>query len=188
MNIIVKTLAGSIVARPSTTWDKANDEVFFPDFVSKVSWAPVLFARISKAGRAVSAQFAPRYYDGIGYGVLLYAENLIDGSPEGYAQAICLDHTSLLNEPLYNPITLGEPDNVFVLKKNGRKIFATAEGTRAMIEEAIAHASSHCFLRTGDLLAIELRERKLLCSGQGSRTKLTATYCGNFLLEYDIVL
>ena len=188
MNIIVKTYGGKVVTRPSTTWDKANDEIFFPDFVIKVTWAPVLFARISKAGRAVSGQFASRYYDGIGYGVLLFAENLIDGSAEGYASAICLDHTSLLPEPLYNPITLGEPDNAFILKKNGRKIYGTAEGTREMVEQAIEQTSKSCFLRTGDLVAIELRDRKPLCSEPGSHTKLTATYCGNFLLEYDIAL
>lgn len=188
MNIIVKTYGGKVVTRPSTTWDKANDEIYLPDFVKKVTWSPVLFARICKAGRAVPGQFASRYYDGIGYGVLLYAENLIDGSAEGYASAICLDHTSLLNEPLYNPITLGEPDNAFILKKNGRKIFGTAEGTREMVETAIEQTSKSCFLRTGDLVVIELQKRKALCSDPGSRTELTATYCGNFLLEYSIVL
>lgn len=188
MNIIVKTHGGNVVARPSTTWDKANDEIFFPDFVSKVSWAPVLFARICKAGRAVPWNFARRYYDAIGYGVLLYAENIIDGSPEGYASAICLDHTSLLPEPLYNPITLGSPDNAFILKKNGRKIYGTSDGTCAMVESAIEQTSKSCFLRTGDLVAIELQDRKALCSEPGSHTRLTATYCGNFLLEYEIVL
>lgn len=174
--------------RPGTTLDIANDEILFPDFVSKLSYTPVLFARICEAGRSIKAESASRYYDGIGYGVLLFAENLIDGSAEGYASAICLDHTSLLPEPLYNPITLGEPDNAFILKKNGRKIYGTAEGTREMVEKAIEQTGKSCFLRTGDLAAVELQERKALCSGRGSRTKLTATYCGNFLLEYDIVL
>ena len=101
MNIIVKTSSGHITVRPDTTWEKDNEDFYPPEFVDELTYSPVLFARILKPGRSVGRKFASRYYDSIGFGVLLYPENMLDGTPEGYAQAICLDHTSFLPSPMF---------------------------------------------------------------------------------------
>lgn len=188
MNIVVKTAAGKYIVRPDTTWERDNEDVYLPEFVDEVSYSPVLFARISKPGRSVGEEFAERYYDGIGYGVLLYPENMIDGTAEGFACASCLDHTSFLPFPVYNKITLGREGNVFELKADGKSIFSCNSGDAGMIRKAIAEATRYIYIRTGDILAIELDSRKHLCSRQDKPLQLYGSYCDNFALDFKIIL
>lgn len=188
MNIVVKTAAGKFIVRPDTTWERDNEDVYLPEFVDSVCYAPVLFARISKPGRSVGEEFAERYYDGIGYGVLLYPENMIDGSDEGFACASCLDHTSFLPFPVYNKITLGREGNVFELSADGQRIFSYNSGNAEMICKAIAQATRFIYIRTGDILAIELQKRKPLCSRGDIPLRLSGSYCDNFALDFKIFL
>ena len=111
------------MVRPDTTWEKDNADFFPPEFVEQLTFSPVVFARILKPGRSVVRRFASRYYDAVNFGVLLYPENLLDASSESFATASCLDHTSFLPTPMYNPVTLGEEGNSFILKHNGKTIF-----------------------------------------------------------------
>lgn len=187
MNILVKTAGGRIIVRPDTTWEKDNEDVYLPEFVDELSWTPVLFARISKPGRSVGKEFADRYYDGIGYGVLLYPENLIDGAQEGFACASCLDHTSFLPTPVYNKVTLGRENNEFIVSKDGNEIFRYNSGTAEMVEQAIVEATKYCYVRVGDLLAIELKPREALASRLDGKCQIDGTYCDNFLLEFKII-
>lgn len=191
MNILVKTAGGHVIVRPDTSWERDNEDVFLPEFVQNVSWAPVFFARVCKPGRSVSSNFADRYFDGIGYGVLLYPENLIDGSEEGYACASCLDHTSFLPFPVYNKITLGRESNIFELKKDGKRIFScsSADG-QDMMEQAIEEITKFCYIRTGDIIAIELAARSELIArkGDGAECRLQGTYCENFALDFKVIL
>ena len=119
MNIVVLNAAGHTVVRPDTTLKKSSDDFYAPDFINRVSWSPVLFARISKPGKYIAAKFASRHYDCINYGMLLYPEDFIDGGEDGYARACCFDHTSFLPSPMYNPVTLGREGNRAELRRNG---------------------------------------------------------------------
>lgn len=188
MNIIVKTYSERIIVRPDTTWERDSEDVFLPEFVTRVDWTPVLFARISKPGRSVGLEFADRYYDGIGFGVLLYPQDLLDGSEEGFAQASCLDHTSFLPFPVFNKITLGREGNFFRLFKGEEQIYEYNSGTARMIEEAVAQATRYCYIRTGDILAIELQERRELCSSADGGTLVKGSWCDKPTLEFKVVL
>lgn len=150
MNIIVISCEGKVFVRPDTTWERDNEDFYVPDFVDRISASEVLFVRVSKPGRSVSAKFAERYYDGAGRGFLLYPEDMIDGSAEGFACACCLDHTSFLPFPIHGKEWL-------------------EEGCGARICEAIALATTFCYIRTGDIIAIELATRKPLCSRADGR-------------------
>ncbi|MBP5218935.1 MAG: hypothetical protein J6Z47_08320 [Bacteroidales bacterium] len=187
MNIIVKTAQGRIIVRPDTTWEKDNADFFPPDFVEQLTFSPVLFARILKPGRSVSLKFASRYYDAVNFGVLLYPENLIDEAPESFATASCLDHTSFLPVPMYNPVTLGAEGNSFILKRDGETVFEYGSASRAAIEEAISEATRMVYIRTGDLIAIELDSRKMLCERSIGRTRVTGSWCSNPILDFNIV-
>ncbi len=77
MNIIVRTAGGRVIARPDTTWVRKNEDFFPPDFVSALSFTPVLYARISKAGRCIGADFARRHFGETGFGLLLYPADLL---------------------------------------------------------------------------------------------------------------
>ena len=188
MNIVLKTASGKCVVRPDTTWERDGEDLYLPEFVTRVSYTPVLFARVSKPGRSVEAKFASRYFDGIGFGVLLYPDDLIGGSPEGFAQASCLDHTSFLPFPVYNTLTLGYEDNTFELFKGSEKLFSYSEGTPEMICKAISELTRLVYIRIGDIVAIELQERKHLCCNSDGRITLRSTWCDNESMKFDIIM
>ena len=73
MNIIIKPYGRSLCyCRPDTTWERENKDFYSPDCVNEIYWTPVVFARISKAGKCVGEKFVERYYDGVGCGMLMY--------------------------------------------------------------------------------------------------------------------
>lgn len=192
MNIIVRTCSGQYITRPDTTWEKDNEDFYPPEFVERLTFTPILFARISKPGRSVSKQFAHRYYDAINYGVLLYPENLINGSETSFATASMIDHTSFLPAPLYNRITLGETENVFKLfaKKetsDEKELFTYNQGTEELINAALSDATQYIYIRTGDILCIELDTRKYLVEKSEGQISLRGTYCNNPLLDFNII-
>lgn len=186
MNIIVKTSSAHITVRPDTTWEKDNEDFFPPEFVNEVTYSPVLFARVLKPGRSVGKKFASRYYDSVGYGVLLYPENMLDGTTEGYAQAICLDHTSFLPAPMFPPQRL-EKDAEFRLYRNDDEIFVFDQPSLNMIEEALVEATRFIYIRTGDLIAIELDARKPLTGRTESEVRVTGTFGQDKILDFQII-
>ncbi len=168
MNIIVRHLDGTVSCRPDTSWERENKDIYVPSPVEALRYAPVLFARISKAGKCVGVKFAPRYWDGFNYGVLLYSGiadeaasvpvNEEGGIPAPLHWSECIDHTSILPFPLYNPIVLENEDKEFILRKNGKLIYNTSEGSALMVGNAICEASELVSLRIGDIIAIELQD------------------------------
>lgn len=186
MNIPVLTHNGHVMVRPDTTIDKFNRDFYPPEFVNTLSYTPVLFARICKAGRSVGAEFADRYYDAYNYGVLLYADDLAPRSSEGFASASCLDHTSFLPFPLYGKITLEHKENEFKLRRGGRVIFRHSDAQASMIEEAICEISKYVYLRSGDLIAIELAGRKKIFRPKDKTVRISGSYCGNGTIDFEI--
>ncbi len=190
MNIVVKTASGKCVVRPDTTWEKDNEDFFPPEFVNSLSWSPVLFARISKPGRSVGERFAGRYYDEVNYGVLLYPDDLMDGSEEGYAQACCLDHTSFLPSPGFSKDILDKGTEFQLnVKKSGEEgaLFRHSGASDLMIRSAIAEMTRFVYVRTGDLLAIELQQRRPLCVRSDTDICLSGTYGGAETTEFRII-
>ena len=187
MNIIVKTSFGRITVRPDTTWEKDNEDFYPPEFVEELTYTPVLFARILKPGRSIGIKFASRYYDSVGFGVLLYPENLIDGTPESYAQAICLDHTSFLPAPFFPPESLAQDGNRFTLECGGRELFSCGQESLNMIEEAIVEATKMIYIRTGDLVAIELSERKALVSRRENKIRVEGSFDTDKVLDFQVI-
>lgn len=184
MNIIVKTSEGKCMVRPDTTWEKDAEDLYLPEFVNEVSYTPVLFARISKPGRSVSARFAQRYYDSVGYGVLLYPEDMMDGSEAGFACASCLDHTSFLSAPFFAPDALGSR---YELQAGGKAVFSHDSGNAQMIEQAIEQATRFIYIRTGDLICIELQKRGHLVSRRDSEILISPAFAGRNLGDFRII-
>ena len=94
MNIIVKPYGSSLCyCRPDTTWERENKDFFSPECVNEIYWTPVVFARVSKAGKCVGSKFVERYYDGVGCGMLLYCGtsglSVNSGDPRNPATADC---------------------------------------------------------------------------------------------------
>ena len=188
MNIVVKTAHQHVIVRPDTTWEKDNDDFYLPDFVTSLSYTPILFVRMSRPGRSIRKEFASRYYDSFNYGLLLYPDNLEDGSPEGFAAASCLDKTSFLPSPLYNMVVLGNEGTEFVLDINGKTCFKTETGSSEMLDALIEEVTSKVSVRTGDLVAIELAPRAALYdAAHPGEIHVHGTYCENETIDFNII-
>lgn len=186
MNIIVKTHAGTIVTRPDTTWEKDNEDIYPQDFIKTLSYTPVVFARICKSGKSIGRRFASRYYDSANYGILLYPENMIGSGSEDFSAASCIDHTSFLPAPLYQKCVFGNAENEFVLTKDGKELFRTHADGLDRLEEALEEATSRIYIRTGDLIAVELTARETLASEEDWPINVHGTFCGNDIIDFNI--
>ncbi len=186
MNIIIRPYGGEAFhCRPDTTWERENKDFYSPECVNALDWAPILFVRISKAGKCIGAKFASRYYDGFGFGALMYIGDLMPC----LASASCADHTSLLPFPLYNPIVLENKENTYEVMKDDESIFNIAGGNalKAEIEAAICKASQLTSLRIGDFVAIELAPVAGLASRTDGAVTMKATFCDNELYNFRLI-
>jgi hypothetical protein len=183
MNIIVKPYEGTACyCRPDTTWERENKDFYVPDTVDRLLWAPVLFARISKAGKHIGTKFVSRYYDAVGFGALMYSGD------EGIAFSSCLDHTSILPAPLYNPVVLENSDNVFEATCNGTSVArCTVSDFKDIIEKTICSVSQRVSLRIGDMVAVELSCLQGLADRSEGEVRFGGCYCGNNLFDLKII-
>lgn len=190
MNIIVKPYGSALCyCRPDTTWERENRDFYSPECVNEIYWTPVVFSRISKAGKCVSGKFVERYYDGFNFGVLMYCT--IEDSVSAF-----VDHTSILPHPLYNPVVL-EGDNELEVLRNGENILSCNASTndrpvilseaKNLLHEAICSASQLTSLRIGDYIAVELAPQQLLASRADGETALSSRFCENETFNFKII-
>lgn len=181
MNIVVKPYGSDLCyCRPDTTWERENKDYYVPEGIDGIWWTPIVFARISKAGKCIGEKFVSRYYDAFNFGVLLYTG---DGE---IAFTSCADHTSLLPSPLYNPVVMENAENEFVVSKDAKTIFST-DCSSVGFEEAICRASRQTSLRIGDLVAVELAPMSLLTDRSEGNASLRATFCNNGLFDMKLI-
>ena len=192
MNIIVKPYGSDLCyCRPDTTWERENRDLYSPDCVNAWNWTPVIFARISKAGKCISPKFASRYYDSLNFGTLLY----IGGAD--VASGSCVDHTSILPLPLFNPVVLETEGNKFEVVKNEKPIFSLEtpgadclqDGSTLLqaAEAAICKASQLTSLRIGDYVAVELAPASVLAEKTEGSLSFKATFCENEIFNFKII-
>ena len=184
MNIIVKPYGSDLCyCRPDTTWERENKDLYSPECVNEWHWTPILFARISKAGKCISPKFVSRYYDGLNFGALLY----IGGSETAYSS--CADHTSTLPLPLFNPVVLETEGNKVEMFKNESSIYSevTSAAMLQKVEEAICKASQLTSLRIGDFVAVELAPASSLSIKSEGSLSFKATFCENEIFNYRII-
>lgn len=189
MNIIVSLFGSNgtdYCFRPDTTLEKESFDYYIPDGVSELTYSPVLFVRLCRAGKAIGEKFAGRYYDSGGFGVLLYGESIIgSGAAAGLSMASSLDKTSLLPFPLIDKDVLEKSGNIFSLSVNERSMNEHSVNERsanerslngngtfachpdfAGIPEILHRISLRTSLRTGDIVAVELGERLPIHAGE----------------------
>ena len=176
MNIIVKPYDGNLCyCRPDTTWERENRDFYSPECVNEILWTPVVFARICKAGKCVSAKFVERYYDGFGCGMLMYCSS-----------STCVDHSSILPMPLYNPVVM-EGAEQFEVTRNGESLPVALNNVKKLLEDAICTASQLTSLRIGDYVAIELEPQKMLATREDGEVALKGMFCENNIFEFKII-
>jgi hypothetical protein len=192
MNIIVMPYGSDMCCcRPDTTWERENRDLYSPECVNAWEWTPVLFARISKAGKCISPKFASRYYDSLNFGALLY----IGGADK--ACGSCADHTSILPLPLFNPVVMESEGNKFEVVKNEEVIFSletpVADSLQDIAkllqaaEKAICRASQLTSLRIGDYVAVELAPASVLAEKTEGSLSFKATFCENEIFNFKVI-
>ena len=189
MNIIVKPYGSTLCCcRPDTTWERENRDFYSPECVNEVTWTPVVFARISKAGKCIGRKFAERYFDGFGCGMLMYCK-------VGEDLCSCVDRTSILPMPLYNPVVL-ENNEDFVVTKNGEPITTERHSSvistersewRNLLCEALCSASLLTSLRIGDYVAVELAPQEILATREEGTVSVKGTFCENDIFDFKMI-
>lgn len=188
MNIVVRPYEGGLShCRPDTSWERENRDLYTPDRIDRWDWAPIAFARVSKAGKCVGRKFASRYFDAFGFGALLYVGS-VEGKEQDKAAASCADHTSVLPFPLYSLAVLEGPDNMFKVFRNDEEIYSRdCSGLQSAIEEAICSSSEFVSLRTGDIVAVELDPVMRLTERSDAEIQFKATFCENEAFGFKIL-
>ena len=184
MNIIVKPYGGDFCyCRPDTTWERENRDFYSPECVNEIYWTPIIFARISKAGKCIGHKFAGRYYDGIGYGMLMYCNNT------DIAFSSCADHTSILPHPLHHPEIL-DCEQEFAVMKNCDQLTVISSACnewRNLLENALCKASRLTSLRIGDFIALELDKVKSLATPENGDTEIKGLINGTETFNFKII-
>lgn len=188
MNIIVRPSDHDLCyCRPDTTWERENRDYYCPDCLETLEWTPVIFARISKAGKCIGNKFIGRYYDAINFGALIYT------GTEEIAFTSCTDHTSILPFPMYNPVVMENGENLYEVCKNNEVIFSTSNFQKSIIEirqkleESICLASQLTSLRIGDFVVVELAPRTQLAERENGEASLSLRFCGNEIFSNRII-
>ena len=177
MNIIVKPQGNDLCyCRPDTTWERENKDFYVPDNVDTLYWTPVLFARVSKAGKCINPKFVTRYYDAFNFGFLMYT-----GEGE-IAFTSCADHTSILPAPL--PVS--EMGGEYKVSLGGEDIFSAAADA-SLLEDALCKASQMTSVRIGDYVAVELDGRKPLAARSEGDAAISATLSDKDLYGFKLI-
>ena len=183
MNILVLNYGESVCNfRPDTTLEKFSRDYYVPEGMDRVAFAPVAFAEIVRTGKAVSEKFAPRYLGRRSFGLLIYDGTALERSDMfSYAEASCLDRTSVLTWPL--------PESVedFILEAGGKEIFRFDGDAGIILEEVASKASARTFFRTGDLICAELSPISTLCMKKDTGIMITGRSGKDKLFEFNII-
>ena len=216
MNIIVKPYGSDLCyCRPDTTWERENKDFFSPECVNEIYWTPVVFARVSKAGKCVGRKFVERYYDGIGCGMLMYCSGqaMISNGPlptswappptRGWENAISdhqpirqlshiVDKTSILPHPLFQPVVL-EDEKEFTVSTKVAGTGSNAEASvilseaKDLLEEALCKTSELTSLRIGDFVAVELAAPAALARREDEEVAVKGTFCEKEIFSFNII-
>ena len=197
MNIIVKPYGSNLCyCRPDTTWERENKDFYSPECVNDIYWTPVVFARISKAGKCVGRKFVERYYDGVGCGMLLYcgtSTTSFDGSAGVRSLSEVVDRSSILPHPLFQPVVLEDEKEFIVSCQHDAQDDAALShniilsGAKDLLEEALCNASQLTSLRIGDFVAVELRELQKLASREEVNIAVKGEFCEKDVFSFNIV-
>ncbi len=163
MNIItVPYNSDFFYIRPDISLNRDSNDYFCPDDITGIAVAPFIYIRMDKAGKAIKAKFAQRYYSSIGYGINLSGHSLIRSDiPQSFLMANALDNTTYVSQ-LYNvqdfPLDL-------LSKALAEAGLDSIEAIQERFNNKIEQITRLCSVRTGDFIAIELTPATLHQTG-----------------------
>ena len=157
-----------IFTKPDSALLKDGKPFFLPEELGRIDYEAELVVRICRLGKSIPQRFAHRYYDAIGSGVLLYPrlygpdDDLLT-LQELFAQGCCINHTSLVPTPAYGPERIAECRfSLSLSAEDNKEGFCFDCPSMQEMDLALSKASEVAWMRTGDILCIELSERRAL--------------------------
>lgn len=145
-----------IFMKPDSAILKNNKPFFLPDFSEDIQYEVEVVIKISKLGKGISPEFAPRYFDEVTMGIDITARDLQrNQSKHGYPWEIakCFDGAAPLGK--YIPVTDVKDiyNTDFRLEINNQTV--QKSNTSDMIfnfNEIVSYVSKYFTLKTGDLI------------------------------------
>ena len=84
-----------------------------------------------------------------------------------------LDHTSFLPDP---KLSIEEADGLsFTVKMDGVNIFEDTVQAGQLLDNAVCEATKRLYIRTGDIIAVELAARTPLCTRTDGNREISGT-------------
>lgn len=146
--------------KPDTALLRNNQPFFYPDFTNDLRANLSLVLRINRLGRSISERFAARYFDAVGMGFDLVANDLLETSrTQGlpweparsfdYAAPISPEFIAVENIDIHTTAIRLLHNNTEVVKTNLLDFPYT-------FEQIIAHISKFITLKIGDYIYIDV--------------------------------
>lgn len=163
MNIITTTYISNLFyIRPDISLNRDSNDYFCPDGIEEITVTPFIYVKMDKAGKAVQAKFASRYYSSIGYGVNITAPSLIDNRyPQSFLMANSLDNSTIVSalskieDFQFDHNLKGSPINC----NNAEWIEnLSKDDLITLINNKIEAISKFTSFKTGDYIAIEIAQ------------------------------
>ncbi len=141
--------------KPDTALHK-DSRWYYPDFTKDLHHEIEVVVKISKAGKHIAPEFAPKYYNEIGLGIDFTARDLQAKCKKGglpWEIAKAFDHSAVLSNHFFPKESLDLKNLDFSLKINN--IIKQSGNTSRMIfsvDSLISYVSRFITLKTGDLI------------------------------------
>jgi 2-keto-4-pentenoate hydratase/2-oxohepta-3-ene-1,7-dioic acid hydratase in catechol pathway len=145
-----------VFMKPDSSILKNNKPFFLPDFSSEVHYEVEVVVKITRLGKGILPEFAPRYYSEITTGIDITARDLqtklsMDRLPWEISK--CFDGAAPLGKfiPVSSVEDIGNID--FRLEINGKIVQQSNTSDMIFsINEIISYVSKYFTLKTGDLI------------------------------------
>ena len=146
-----------VFLKPDTALVPKNNPLFLPGFSKEIHYETEIVLRINRLGKAITEQFASRYYDAIGLGLDLTARDLQNrlksrGLP--WEKAKAFDFSALVSKEFIPVSHFKDLNNIrFRLDINGKTVQKGNTGNMIhRFDALVAYVSRFFTLRTGDLI------------------------------------
>ncbi len=145
-----------VFLKPDSALLKNNKPFFLPDFSSVIHYEVEVVVKISRLGKGIAREFAPRYYDEVTAGIDITARDLQSRlAREGHPWELSkgFDGAAPIGK-FVSVDSIGDPENLdFRLEINGKVVQKSNTSDMIFgINEIISYVSRFFTLKTGDLI------------------------------------
>jgi len=145
-----------VFLKPDSSILRKNKPFFLPDFSSEIHYEVEVVLKISKLGKGIDPEYAPRYYDEMTVGIDLTARDLQSRlSKQGLSWEIskCFDGAAPIG--IFIPVSsIKDPGNLDFRLEINDKIVQQSNTSEMIfgINEIVSYVSRFFTLKTGDLI------------------------------------